>query len=255
LTAFDRPIHVAVFCPDLTARSVIEDVLNNDRDIGYFGDFKDISEAAQFSSEHAADILIADLSGQVLCQGNDLNSVVAYDIPVVILISETKAPFTLVAGMERVYTLLKPFTEDEMAFLLKKSKESLLRNRIRSLGELLNLYSQKFGVDREPHLVIELNAKGGMIQGKRIDWIEADENYVVAHCGDQEFRIRSSLQDTLALLAPAGFVRVNRAIIIRRDVIKGIAAMEDGRRVVILGNGERFTISRKNESQLKRELS
>ena len=75
----------------------------------------------------------------------------------------------------------------------------------------------------------------------RIDWIRAAGNYVELHGGGRTLVERAALSSLESELAPHGFVRVHRSLLVRRDRIARLRpldlVMADG---TILKMGKRY---------------
>ena len=78
-----------------------------------------------------------------------------------------------------------------------------------------------------------------------IDWIEADRNYVILHCGSKEHLIRSTLEAFAGRLDPDVFIRISRSAAARLDCIKTIEASTHGDHKITLTNGKQLSLSRR----------
>ena len=78
-----------------------------------------------------------------------------------------------------------------------------------------------------------------------IDWIEADRNYVVLHCGSKEHLIRSTLEAFAGRLDPDVFIRISRSAAVRLDCIKTIEPSTHGDYGITLTDGKRLALSRR----------
>ncbi len=67
--------------------------------------------------------------------------------------------------------------------------------------------------------------------------IEADDNYVVLHAHGSRHLVRHSLRAPERELDPAGWVRVHRSVMVRRDEIREVVTRPDGDWEVRLTDG------------------
>jgi len=80
---------------------------------------------------------------------------------------------------------------------------------------------------------------------ERIDWIQADRNYVLVHAGPEEFTLRATLESMARRLDPARFARASRGAIVNVDSIDCLQRAETSDLVAVLKSGARIPCSRK----------
>jgi len=83
-------------------------------------------------------------------------------------------------------------------------------------------------------------------------WVRARHNEVEIDCGGERVRFRSTLGALADRLAPFGFVRVHRSLIVRADAIRGIRASRHDRPELLLGGGDRLSLSPGQVRELER---
>lgn len=88
-----------------------------------------------------------------------------------------------------------------------------------------------------------------------VDWIEAAENYVTLHCGDETFLYRSPLSDLAAQLDPTRFLRIHRSVVVQIDRVRALTPSPSGDFVVELTTGTRLRLSRTYRAGLDRLLT
>jgi len=77
-----------------------------------------------------------------------------------------------------------------------------------------------------------------------IEWIEAEGNYARVHAADGSGLLRASLAQLETRLAPAGFIRLHRSAICRRDRIAGVRRKRTGALIVTLQGGAELPVGR-----------
>ena len=82
-----------------------------------------------------------------------------------------------------------------------------------------------------------------VLRPKEIDWIEADDDYVHLHVGQESHILRSTLAELEQRLAGEGFVRIHRSRLVNLNCIKEFHALFHGESVVILKSGVRLSAS------------
>jgi two-component system LytT family response regulator len=83
------------------------------------------------------------------------------------------------------------------------------------------------------------------IAPSEIDWIEADRNYVVLHCGSKEHLVRSTLDAFASRLDPDVFIRISRSAAVRLDCIKKIEPATHGDYRLTLADEKALSLSRR----------
>jgi two-component system LytT family response regulator len=80
---------------------------------------------------------------------------------------------------------------------------------------------------------------------EKIDWIEADRNYVLVHSGKEEFTLRATLESMERKLDPAQFARANRGAILNISALDHLEKDESADWIAVMQSGARIICSRK----------
>ena len=78
-----------------------------------------------------------------------------------------------------------------------------------------------------------------------IDWLEADRNYVVVHCGAAEHLVRTTIESFVAGLDPADFVRINRSAAVNLSRVRELRPWSHGEYRIVLEDGRELSWSRR----------
>jgi two-component system LytT family response regulator len=137
--------------------------------------------------------------------------------------------------------LLKPVDPERFERSLERAKEQigLRRGRkpqLESRPFLRRLVVQAKGITsgREIFLPIE-----------RVDWADADGNYVHLHAGAETYTIRSTLEHLARQLDPDQFVRINRSQLVNLNGVKEMQPWFHGERRIVLKDGRELTWTRR----------
>lgn len=215
------------------ARRKLRRLLEAEPDISIVGEASTGAEAVPLLREHRPHALFLDiqmpgLDGfQVIEALGDLHEtsvvfVTAYDEHAVRAF-EVKA----------LDYLLKPIAAERLSVSLARLRERQVKQPAQPTGR----YWKRILVDgaRRAHLV----------NVHDIDWIEADRNYVVLHCGEQEHVVRTTLTTFLARLNPEDFSRVNRSAAVNLARVGEIQLRSNGDYLVRLHSGRSLNWSRR----------
>jgi two-component system LytT family response regulator len=81
------------------------------------------------------------------------------------------------------------------------------------------------------------------LKPEEIDHLEAAGNYVVLHAGKDRHILRETTTAMEARLAPAGFMRINRSVIVNLSRVREVQPLGPGQYCVQLKNGSRFDMT------------
>jgi two-component system, LytTR family, response regulator len=146
--------------------------------------------------------------------------------------------------------LLKPVNEERFREALGRAKaqHELAADGFASrLGEMLEqLQKEKSFPER---LLVQEDSRAIFVPVKEIQWVEADRNYALLHCGKKTHTVRSTLEALQNSLDPKLFVRVNRGTLVRLDAIRELLPWFHGEYKVMLHDNTELRWSRRYVSQ------
>jgi len=129
--------------------------------------------------------------------------------------------------------ILKPFSEERL--------DAALVRLHRTCAEYAKGQEQQFW----SRILVHGSRLASFVEPSDIDWVEADRNYVVLHCGGREHLVRSTLEAFAKRLDPNVFVRTSRSAVVRLDRIKEILPSTHGDYRLTLTDGKKLTLSRR----------
>ena len=150
--------------------------------------------------------------------------------------------------------LLKPFDEERLQETLKRVRARLDSTEAtevqRRLAELLASLEER-PLER---LAVRRGEESIVVRTDEIDWLEAEENYVRLHVGEQSYLVRSTLQSLEDRLDADRFVRLHRSTIVNVERIRRLSPWGHGDLQVVLDNGRCLKASRRYRDRLERVL-
>src|SRR5262249_20890399 len=81
------------------------------------------------------------------------------------------------------------------------------------------------------------------VDAAQIQCIEARGNYIVLHTDKDSHLLRSTLQQALAMLEGAGFLRIHRSIVVNGTHVREMQRLPSGEYALTLGNGQTYSSS------------
>ncbi len=152
--------------------------------------------------------------------------------------------------------LLKPFDRERFQKSLRRAIDQIKRNESDELSQRLSSLIAELKPEAKPldRLAVKVDGRVLLVRLEEIDWIEAADNYVSLHVGNESHLHRETMSALEAKLAPSQFIRISRSIIVNVEKIKELQPMFHGDYVVILSNGTRLNLSRNYRENLNHLL-
>ena len=104
------------------------------------------------------------------------------------------------------------------------------------------------------HLVVKTSTHSALLQTIRIEWLEAEGDYVRVHAGREVYLTRQTMNHIESQLGAGRFVRVHRSTIVNVEFIKEIHALPGGDHVITLRDLTQVTLSRSYRDRLEHAL-
>ena len=152
--------------------------------------------------------------------------------------------------------MLKPFDRERFEQALSRAivkfnarESSGLDARVLSM--LNEMRAQPKVADR---LVVKVDGRVLLIKTEDVDWVEAADNYVSLHVGNDSHLLRETMSSLEKRLPPDQFLRISRSTIVNVERIKELQPMFHGEYVIILRTGAKLNLSRSYREKLNQLL-
>ena len=148
--------------------------------------------------------------------------------------------------------LLKPFDRDRFYKALHRALDHIHRRETSALNERLSTLLADVGPEQKhpERLAVKSSGRVVFLKTADIDWIEAADNYVNLHIGNESHLHRETMSALAERLSPEKFLRISRSTIVNVDRIKELQPLFHGEYSVLLRNGTRLTLSRSYREKL-----
>ena len=146
--------------------------------------------------------------------------------------------------------LLKPYSEERFEDALRRARERIDKpaSGPTPLDALLRALSRGPAAER---LAIKIADSVQFLKISDIDWLQADGNYTVLHAGSATLRTRERVSDLEERLAPLGFMRVHRSIVVNVDRIFRLEPWSHGEYLIVLRNGTKLNSGRAYNERIR----
>jgi two-component system LytT family response regulator len=212
-------------------------------------------EAVKAVSETKPDLLLLDVQMPKL-DGFDVLELVGKDVPVVFITAHDE--FALRAfEVHAVDYLLKPFTRDRLAAALDRVRA---RRRAGAAQGIPTVEPSALRASARPaaapieRVVIRDGPHVHVVPVERIDFIEAQDDYVSVHASGKTYLKEQTLSDLEQQLDARRFVRVHRSYVLNVERLARVELYAKDSRIAILTDGRKLPISRSGYQRLQQLL-
>lgn len=205
-------------------------------------------DAVKRIGETQPDVVLLDVQMPKL-DGFEVLELIGRDVPVIFITAYDE--FALRAfEVHAVDYLLKPFTEERLAVALER-----VRARGGQTTEVaaLRRSARPPGVPLE-RVVIRDGAQVHVLPVDRIDYVEAQDDYVAFRTAGRTLLKEQTLGDLEGQLDERRFVRIHRSYLLNIERLSRVELYAKDSRVAILADGRRLPISRTGYQRLQQLL-
>ncbi len=152
--------------------------------------------------------------------------------------------------VEALDYLLKPFTADRLHHAVDRAIRNRgagpeAEDRLTKLIAGLPLNTQ-----RVQRVLVRADGRMFFLKASEIEWVEAEEKYVVLHTRSARHMIRQAIGELEAQLAAASFVRIHRCHLINLEALQEVQPLSHGDCVAVLKSGVRLNVGRSYKDRL-----
>ena len=248
MTGHGDVLRVMVVDDEEPARLALRHALQSMNDVEVVAECANGFEAVKLVTERRPDVVLLDVQMPKL-DGFDVLELIGRDVPVVFVTAYDE--FALRAfEVHAVDYLLKPFTDDRL-------RTALDRVRTRQAGSAVEpaaLRSQVRQGRPLDRIVIRDGAQVHVVPVDRIDYVEAQDDYVAFRTGGRTLLKEQTLGDLEGQLDPRRFVRIHRSYLLNIERLARVDLYAKDSRVAILSDGSKLPISRAGYQRLQELL-
>ncbi|MDD8018762.1 MAG: response regulator [Bacteroidota bacterium] len=232
------------------ARSLVREYLSAHDNISIVAECANGFEAVKEISERHPDVIFLDIQMPKLSGFEVLE--LLENQPAVIFVTAFDQYALKAFEVHAVDYLLKPFSKERFDEALRLALQRLDNNQPVNVAELTAAVQPK-DQPLERVLVKEGN-KVHVIPVEKIDYIEAQDDYVAFHVDGKSYLKMQRLSTLEFLLDKRRFVRIHRSYILHLDRLAKIELYAKDSRTAILKDGTKLPVSRSGYDTLKELL-
>ena len=230
------------------ARARLRQLLEGEPDIEIAGECADGHEAVAAIKKSPPDLVFLDVQMPELDGFGVLEAVGTEPMPVIVFVTAHDRFALRAFEVHAVDYLLKPFDRERFQKALRHAMEQV---RSRDNQTLRERQSALLADWQSSQIAVKSAGSVAWVKLEAIDWIGSADNYAELHVGAKSHLLRETLGALESRLAPERFVRISRSAIVNRQRIKELRHLFYGGYEIILQDGTRLTLSRRQRTKLK----
>ncbi|MFZ6733909.1 LytR/AlgR family response regulator transcription factor [Undibacterium sp. Ji42W] len=149
--------------------------------------------------------------------------------------------------------LLKPFSQQRFDEALIKARKLLAEQTLSSTQAIQTLVTQQS--EKLQRLLIRDRGQVHVVSLESIDYVEAQDDYILIHAAGKSYMKTQSLSDLEAQLDASKFVRVHRSFLLQISALQAMEKTSKDSQVAVLKNGEQVPVSRAGYERIRALLN
>lgn len=230
----------------------LRNLLQEEPDVEVIGECTNGRDAVQAIQTKSPDLVFLDVQMPELDGFGVIAALSQKKMPAIIFVTAYDKFALRAFEVHALDYLLKPFDRERFQKSLRRAISQIQRNQPDDLSRQLSSLIAELKLEPKPldRLAVRTGSRVLLLRLEDIDWIEAADNYVSLHVGNESHLHRETMSSLEAKLSPNKFLRISRSIIVNAERIKELQPMFHGDYVVILHNGTRLSLSRNYRDKL-----
>ena len=230
------------------ARQILREYLQPEQDVQIVAECGNGFDAVKAAAELKPDLMFLDVQMPKL-DGFEVLELLDREIAVVFVTAYDQYAMKAFDAAAVDY-LLKPFSQDRFRNALMRA-----RQRLDGRQPMLDAAGLSAAVrppeQYAPRVVIRDGSRVHIIPVEKLDYAEAQDDYVAFHSGPKSYLKQQSLASVEASLDPAQFVRVHRSFLVNIERVTNIESYTKDTRIAVLADGKQIPVSRAGYARLK----
>ncbi len=244
-TAVRHPLTAILVDDEELARAYLRELLRAHPEIYVAAECGNGFEAVKAISETRPDLVFLDVQMPKLDGFEVLELIDPALAPVVIFVTAYDQYAMQAFDAHAVDYLLKPFSAERFGRALERARARLAEPRPRP-----ELAAVRPAAARPERIVVKDGARVHVIPLARLDYAEAQDDYVALHSEGKTYLKQQPIGNLEAALDPAVFVRIHRSTIVNLERVARIEPWGKESRIAILTDGTKLPVSRSGYARL-----
>jgi two-component system LytT family response regulator len=244
-------LRVVVVDDEPLARGIVREYLEGAADVEIIAECANGFEAVKAVSELRPDLVLLDVQMPKL-DGFEVLELIGNDVAVVFVTAYDQ--YALKAfEVHAIDYLLKPFVRERLLQALDRARV-MLKGGVKMPVQAL-VSEARPPATYAARIPIRDGAKVHVLPVEKIDYVQAQDDYVCFRCEGKEYLKEQPLAQVEATLDPVRFVRIHRSFVLNIDRLARVELDERENRVATLTDGRRLPVSRAGYARLTAALA
>lgn len=231
-------VRVLVVDDEPLARSGLRAILRDERDLLVVGESACGADAIAAIDELSPDLVFLDIALPDLDGFDVVQRLPADKRPAIVFVTAHSDQALRAFETRALDYVTKPIRRDRVHEAVARARERIRLERLDRQAPPASA-----AVTGGP-LALKIDGRVHLIDPELIDWVEADDDHVVVHCGERTWRSRATLRHVATRLDRSRFVQIHRSTIVRLGAVRELQPWFHGDYVAILHSGAKLRLSR-----------
>jgi len=240
-------LRVLIVDDEEPARTLLREYLGRAGGVEVVGECRNGFEAVKAVNDLRPDLLFLDIQMPKL-NGFEVLELLGREVAVVFATAFDEHAIKAFE-VNAVDYLLKPVSPERVKAALDKARQRVAAHVPMPVAELAAA-ARPLGQPAS-RLVVRQGARVHVIPADKLDYAEAQDDYVSLHTEGKALLKQQTLADLEASLDPARFVRIHRSYLVNLDRLARIDTEGGEPKAVVLHDGTRLPLSRSGHGRLK----
>jgi two-component system LytT family response regulator len=245
--AAPQPLRVVVVDDEEPARALLREYLTAAGGVEIVAECKNGFEAVKAVNDQKPDLLFLDVQMPKL-NGFEVLELLGRDVAVVFVTAFDDHAIRAF-DVHAVDYVLKPISPERVTLALERARQRVARSQPAPVAGLVK--DARPAGQHVSRLVVRDGPRVHVIQAEKLDYAEAQDDYVGLHSEGKTHLKQQTLADLESSLDPARFVRIHRSYLLNLDRLSRIESEGGEPKAVVLTDGTRLPLSRSGYGRLK----
>jgi two-component system LytT family response regulator len=247
-SAPQRALRVVIVDDEEPARALMREYLGRAGGVEVVGECKNGFEAVKAVNDSAPDLLFLDVQMPKL-NGFEVLELLGRDVAVVFVTAFDEHAIKAF-DVHAVDYVLKPVSPERIKLAVERARQRVTPPRPPLPVQDLVAAARPQG-QTATRIVVRQGPRVHVIQTEKLDYAEAQDDYVSLHAEGKEHLKQQTLADLESSLDPRRFVRIHRSYLLNLDRLARIDSEGGEPKAVVLADGTRLPLSRSGYGRLK----
>jgi two-component system, LytTR family, response regulator len=252
------PLRVAIVDDEEPARAALRVLLSSRPDVTIAAECRNGAEAVEVLRWLPLDLVFLDVQMPGLDGFQVVHTIGHERMPPTIFVTAYDAYALRAFDVEAIDYVLKPFDEARLFAAFDRARRRIAEQRSADWARRLMAATEDRTPPPEVAAVTRLPVPAGdrilFVPLDDIEWIEAQDQYVMLHTPAKAMLMRCPLHALLARLPSSRFVQIHRSHAVNVGKIREVARLGKGDAEIVLERGRRLRLSRRYRDGLRAHL-